>query len=286
MDEVGDYMASLRDLQHIELEMIKYLDEMFRKNNLRYFLLGGSLLGAVRHKGFIPWDDDIDVGMPRSDYERFLRIIKHTNGRYKISWLGSKKYYNSLYFVKIINPEYLISENNDGVQRDVHPWVDIFPLDGVPQNGIKFLFWKYYTWIIYRLYMFSRNSETCDPSKMSLNSAKNVMKYITLKSGLINILDKKSLYKKLDRQLKKYDFDKSDRVINFCGFWHFKEMFPKSVYDNAADYRFEDILLRGPTDYNTVLTQMYGNYMTPPPEADRKHHTLDYSTLRKIKQSE
>lgn len=77
-------MQSLRDLQLKELEILKAFLEICKKNNLRYFMLGGTFLGAIRHKGFIPWDDDIDIGMPRSDYENlfclakiYLKILKY-----------------------------------------------------------------------------------------------------------------------------------------------------------------------------------------------------------------
>ena len=276
-------MDRLRKLQMIELNMLKDLTSIFDKYGLRYYMLGGTLLGAVRHKGFIPWDDDVDIGMPRKDYERFLKIAKRFKGKYALSSRDIVNYRNTLYFVKIIDRRFVIDVDNDGKILKEHPWIDIFPLDGVPDGRIKYLFWKYKTLLLYRLYMFSRNDEVTDPEKIDKSLVKNKVKYIIMKSGLIKLLDKEMLYKGLDKHLKKYDFDKCGRVINFCGFWRFKEMFPKSVYDNVAEYVFEGLKLKGPADYDFVLSQMYGDYMTPPPDADKKHHNTIYESLRKVK---
>ena len=88
-------------------------------------------------------------------------------------------------------------------------------------------------------------------------------------------MNKKSIWKKLDKHLKKYDYKNSTRLINICGYWGVKEMFPKEYYGKGNLYEFEDIMIRGPVDYHAVLTQMYGDYMTPPKDADKEHHYIE-----------
>ena len=126
----------LSEVQEIIWSMMKDLMQMIDKGNYAYYMLGGTLLGAIRHKGFIPWDDDIDIGMPREDYDRFLQAISHELPDYlklHTYWDDSPHHY---YFSRIVDTRHEIKRKGSIVERNEDVWIDIFPLDGMPNNAL------------------------------------------------------------------------------------------------------------------------------------------------------
>jgi len=128
----------LKKLQETEVEILDYLDEICKKNNLKYFIMYGTLLGAVRHKDFIPWDDDIDVGMLREDYDKLIKILeKEQHDKFKIDCINvNKDYY--LPFVKIKNCKTVFQEKNSiNYSGNKGIWIDIFPFDNYSSSSLK-----------------------------------------------------------------------------------------------------------------------------------------------------
>ena len=124
-----DDNSQLRRLQLVELDIMKIFSEICEKNNLRYFLVGGTMLGAVRHKGFIPWDDDMDVGMPRPDYEKFLQIVRNNlpEGYSFLNYKQDEEY--KRYFSRIVNNKVKIYNASNTKTIVENAWLDIFPFD-------------------------------------------------------------------------------------------------------------------------------------------------------------
>ena len=124
---------SIDKIKEIELQILDYIDSVCKENKLRYFLAWGTLLGAVRHEGFIPWDDDIDIIMPREDYERLLSIINKSGNKYKaLSYKYEQEYYYP--FAKVIDSATLVIENGTVKTAKMGIWVDIFPIDALPDD--------------------------------------------------------------------------------------------------------------------------------------------------------
>ena len=126
----------LRQLQLVELDILKQFLEICEKHALTYYMLGGTLLGAVRHKGFIPWDDDIDIGMPRPDYEKFLKLATYDlKPPYQLHTLFQNRGEYNYYYARVENPETRVLRKM--AIEDVHipAWIDVFPLDGVPNDA-------------------------------------------------------------------------------------------------------------------------------------------------------
>lgn len=263
-------MNSLRKLQLEELEILKKLIEICKKNKIQYFILGGTFLGAIRHKGFIPWDDDIDIGMPRNDYEKFIELFsKYEKEDFKLEKLKYR------YFIKIVNKNITVKSNTGINSEIIGAWIDIFPLDGMPSNIFKkrihmfgILFWR-------AMFQFSNFSRAVNVKQNKRPIYEKILISIGRIFKLENILNNFEIEKKLDKCLKKYNYENSEFVGNFMGAYKFKEMFHKKIYDEINEYEFEGIKLIAPKNYNFVLKQLYGNYMKLPSIEERNKHQIE-----------
>ena len=270
---------NLRQLQMIELDILKQVLAICDKHLLTYFMLGGTLLGAVRHKGFIPWDDDIDIGMPRPDYEKFLaQAEKEIVSPYQLHTHQNGNGEYSYYYARVENTSIKVRRKAAAKTVIIPAWVDVFPLDGVPETESEFNKWNKRNRKNSLLLSLSQFEYffSLERSKRSSNQkAAILVKKIIAYTKVYKLIDPTAAWNALDRSLKSCDYETSSRLINYCGYWGLKEMFPKSVYGKGRLYPFEDLMLNGPEDYDYVLKQMYGDYMTPPPEDQREHHYIE-----------
>ena len=267
---------ALKLVQEHEIFILREILKIIDKYKLRYYMLGGTLLGAVRHHGFIPWDDDIDIGIPRPDYEKFVEVIgDELKDPFAIHSLQSGLCEFSYYYVRIVDTRVKVLRKKAEKDVVLPIWVDVFPLDGVPEDERERKHWLKKARQLhkeFRISQFYYYYYTTNVWKEKNGSIKTLFRRFIGKTGLYRLLNTERVWEKLDRQLKMYDYDKARRIINFCGFWGDKEMFPKSVYGEGRLYPFEDLMLIGPVDYDYVLRQMYGDYMTPPEESKRHVH--------------
>ena len=129
-------MNDLKELQKLEKEILEEVIKICDDNNIRYYIMGGTFLGAVRHKGFIPWDDDIDISMKRDDYEKFLKIAPDLlKEGMKLNYYEiNGKDVISEYALKVEYEKYKVKSNISKKERLINIWIDVFPLDGMPKN--------------------------------------------------------------------------------------------------------------------------------------------------------
>ena len=268
----------LRTIQLAELNIMRSILPILQKYDLKYFMLGGTLLGAVRHQGFIPWDDDMDIGMPRPDYEQFLQIVeKELEAPFQLHTFFSGTSEYSYYYARVEDKSLLLRRSASAITVLVPVWIDVFPLDGVPDNRLHFKIWKQYCSHNLKWFSYSQLKYFIPTTRARSGIIGGIMYYSKLVFFKLNVedyLNTEHFWKRLDRGLKSVDYESASRLINYCGAWHFKEMFPKSVYGKGKLYPFEDLMLMGPVDYDYVLTQMYGDYMTPPPVENRDRHKI------------
>lgn len=124
---------TLEEVKLLELDALKFIDSVCKENGLIYFAAYGTLLGAIRHKGFIPWDDDIDIYMPRPDFIKFVEVINNYEHPYSIRSLNDKDYFHA--FAKLSDDRtYLIEKQFKSKSRELGVYVDIFILDGLPDD--------------------------------------------------------------------------------------------------------------------------------------------------------
>jgi len=272
--------SNIRKLQLVELDILKEIVKICDNNNLRYFLLGGTFLGAVRHKGFIPWDDDIDIGLPRPDYEKLFKIVykqlpKNLN---VLSYKNVNGYYH--YVPKIVNKSIVIKNKASLREKTEYAWIDIFPIDGMPNNLVLRKIHKLNL-------LFTRMSinYSCFSTIVKVNlkqrpPIEKILIYIGKILPVEKMFNRDKSFKRLDRLLKKYNYNSSNYVVNFMGAYKFKEMFPKKIYDEIQKYQFEDMKLTAPKNYDYVLKQMYGDYMEMPSEEMKNKHFISIAEMK------
>jgi len=257
--------AKLNQLQSHLLEMMKAFHTICEDNNLTYYLLYGTLLGAVRHGGFIPWDDDIDVGMPREDYDKLMNLPPESfpNNLVPITkWFGQEK--GSFLYAKLVDTKTTLIESVE--ERQIGGiFIDIFPIDG----GGKTKLTAYIKMIVSRIFS----------SIMRLNykQIKHKNKLKRIGQLLFKNFNNEKIYKLANNFLKLNSFSKSRYCLNFIDCFNFKEIVLKEVYGIPTLYEFEDSKFYGPRDAHTLLINTYGDYQKLPPIENRKsHHYYEY----------
>lgn len=259
---------SLDEIKKVELDILVAFDKFCKEHSLRYFLSYGTVLGAIRHKGFIPWDDDIDVSMPRPDYEKFYELTK--SNPIKENYITSvyRKCENRNYsqFMKVVDIWTRAWEKNPQRTKGVAGlWLDIFPIDGTITDKPD-LFKKYtsarkktaffrITKIIYKV------------------NCQNIIKFFIKKiiqkifRPLIPVF-----CKMMDETVKRCMFETSDFVWESLSISNVVVNFPKSIFEETVYADFEGHKFPVPKDYDQYLRKNYGDYMAFPPEEKRTGH--------------
>ena len=268
--------AQLKLLQEIELENLRMLMEICEKNHLRYYLIGGSLLGAMRHKGFIPWDDDIDVGLPRPDYNRFVQIAKdYLPAHMDIKTMTSDPNYKC-YFTRLINNKKKIYWDHGQYTAVIGVWMDVFPLDGLPENPLLRKLQVFRVKLNKALYKFTQIDYVSTNRTNRPISERVLIRFAQLtRIGKLMNADKR--LKKLDRALQRYDYDTSAYAWNFSGCYGKREIVPHIQLGGSRTAEFEGLQASIPEAAQDYLTSIYGDYMKLPPEDQRKSHEVRFA---------
>ena len=270
---------TLRDLQLCELEIVRNVLEICEKHHLQIYMIGGTFLGAVRHRGFIPWDDDVDLGFSRKDYETFLRVAPEelNSGYYLRHYETDPKM--PYYPAQVVDPSFEILDVSAKIPKTRSAWIDLVPLDGMPDGAVSYFIHKYRLLYLRMMLKFSQFDQVVAVNLKNRPLHEKILVAVGKHLHLEGKLDTLKRMRLIDRCLKKYPFENCRRVVNFMGAYKFREVFARSVYEDVTDYPFEDITLPGPRDYDLVNRQLYGDYMTPPPvEEQNKHGTITGET--------
>ena len=266
--------SKLRKLQLCELEILCEFVRICEKHNLQYFLVGGTLLGAVRHQGFIPWDDDIDVAMPREDYDRFAAIAdKELAPQYFYQSPDTDPYYFLTYAKLRKNGTEVYEERFKNAKFHKGVFIDIIPLDICPKPGlICHLLFNILAVMNYR-------------GQVDSGEVYTPYREISGKIGYacLCLLSKRQLVAMRKRLIRLSSLWKdSGFLASYSGaYGYYKEVFPNSWFGAGSYTVFEGRTLKAPAEVNAQLAQVYGkNYMSIPDQADRRWHCdLDKSKL-------
>jgi len=269
--EMGS-QATIEELKQHLLEMLIALDEFCSEHGLRYYLSGGTLLGAIRHKGFIPWDDDIDVNMPRPDCEKLMELSGGKIGRYILNPPNYSETYHA-YHWKLYDDSILICKRkNKGFGKKVYPpFIDIFPIEGLPASdaGNRAHYRKIGIW------KSLANALWGDKWFHGSTTGRKILN--AMGRPLAKLLGKRRLFKHVISTARSIPFDESDYIgVMMTNVHKTEERVVKAEYIPRIDVEFEGHTFPGPAGYDTYLTQLYGSdYMELPPEEKRvSHHAL------------
>ncbi len=266
----------LSPVQKHVLDLLHVLINVFEKENIHYYMLGGTMLGAVRHRGFIPWDDDVDLGIVREDYERLLASADRLFPDYiKIRTYYDDSYHH-YYYARLVDTRYHIRREGSTKTRIEELWIDLFPLDGMPVSrfgmGIQKvrLLWDR---LLYHMSTFDKVNLKRPGRPLA---DRMIIKFLLVTHMGRNLNSKKQL-DKIDKLLRANSIDETGYYFNFMGSTHaFRELFTKDVFGTDTKYQFEDMELIGPEKYDTYLRTLYGDYMKLPPISERNVHAESF----------
>lgn len=260
-------IKSVKELQEIELDILKYIDVVCKENHLKYFLAYGTLIGAVRHKGFIPWDDDIDILMPRTDYKKLCHILHKEKGRYRILCCEYDKKY--IYpFAKVVDSKTRLIEEDTTSEYDMGVYIDIFPYDGLRGSLEEHKVRLKMCSTLERLRVLSVLPYKATAHKVWWKNLLRIPFWLGLK-----LVGYRNIMKILNRLAQKDSVEHADWVGCLCAQAIYKELVPKEDVDELLDMEFEGKLFKVPKGYDRMLRTMYGDYMVlPPVEKQVSHH--------------
>lgn len=253
----------ITEVQALQLSLMKKLHAFMEEKNIKYYMIAGSALGAVRHKGFIPWDDDIDIGLFREDYEKFLNAAKEFDPRYEI--INHRNAHNCDFcLTRIYIPNTKIDNlviANTGLDQRLY--MDVFPLDNVPDSIDER--------IAFEKRIKKRKSIL---EKTDVRNYGNTGIVLFCKSVISFILkpNRNIIISSTERLMKTYDSQKTEAVCSLCSQYSFKkQVMLKEIYGTPTMYAFEDTSFYGPEKIDAYLTTLYGaNYMQIPPISKRR----------------
>ena len=247
-------MTDLQHLQKVILDITKYIDQLCKENGIEYYLEGGTCIGAIRHKGFIPWDDDLDIIMDSENYDKFIKVCREK--------LDTSKYYFQESYVDWPMPfskikllgtvfeepsMYYDSPEHRGI------FVDIFRLENVSNSKIGQK-WQYFCGEVFLCYCLS---------KRGFDNPSLKKKLLIAASFPLKVKCIRNFFKK---QVERYRNKKTDYVGMFGGRYRLHNaIYKRSEFCNPVRVPFEDTMLPVPSGYDAILTQIFGDYMTPPP---------------------
>lgn len=245
---------NLEELKSIQLDILQDIADFCDTNAISYFLAYGTLIGAVRHSGYIPWDDDIDIAMPRPDYDRFIAMYNTNTSHMKVVDIVTDRHYG-FPFAKVYDSRTIMNENQ--YKQDVFGvYVDVFPIDGI--SDIKQM----------RKSIFLNKLLNTKKANYTHRSFK---KQVEIFIGKIVLLPFSAhfILRLLDDNARKYSFGETDKAAYVSASYVVQGIVDTSVFRETLLHEFEGKMFRIPKGYDQWLRSIYGDYMKLPPEDKR-----------------
>lgn len=249
-------LMTLKELQDFSLDILKDVDKFCRDHSIRYCLGYGTLLGAVRHKGFIPWDDDIDILMKREDYDRFLAIYR--SDKYKLVDIShTKDCY--IAFARVCDTERTCMKSRipwHGGDFTSGVWIDIFPIDYVPDDKESYTSLYRSQMILYRMMIKARRMRTSPIMRML--------------HPRLSKIDPADISRGMDTVMRLCDKERGKYVSQLACPENEREYFDAELFEQVTELPFQDMMAIVPKEYDSILCMMYGDYMKLPQGKDRE----------------
>jgi len=259
---------TLEEIREIQIDILKHVVAVCRDNDLQYYLVYGTLLGAVRHSGFIPWDDDIDIALPRDDFDKLESIYRSRPPKH-IQWVDYKDDSRIRHNIaKLCDRRTFLAEGwMAAVYEKPLPLgvcIDIFALDGVPRTSIM----KEVHYRRVQLLKMLMSMSTADTTKLRPLHKKLIIALVRWLMG--EPLVRRAVHGLLENTIRQYEYDSSDEVCSYLGAYGKKGIFPKAWIGEGDILVFEGLALSVFHEYDKYLSQMYGDYLELPPVEQRK----------------
>lgn len=268
-------IESLRKIALVQLNIMDEIHRVCESENIRYYMIGGTLLGAVRHKGFIPWDLDIDIGMPREDYERFEKYCR-ANLRYPYTYLDHNScrcYPRPHALISRLDTKVTIKHDHLNPKlMELGIYVDVFPLDNAPDDlGLR----EKQAKTLLRLRKFKAIRI---PYSFSYKKWKRYAHYLV--SALLSWIPVQKINSLQQKQMKKYQNQNTKCICSMASQYAYKKQcMDKEIYGLPILLEFEGRKYYAPAKYKEYLTQLYGDYMQLPPVEKREANLAFFTSV-------
>lgn len=264
---MGD--ENLKILQKELLNIFKVFSRKCDENNLAYYLFFGSLIGAIRHQGFIPWDDDIDIAMPREDYDRFIALYKEgLNEEYFLEWYGAQLYQSNSPILRINSRKVSIRRDRNKSENYIPAFIGIYPIDGLPTKPFKRDIHIKRIMFRYGLLRASRASIYGLGSINNRTFKDNILVYINKVIKVGRFLKPRKAAENVDKCMSRYIF-KGSKFCHVMDYDRARSFYFTEDFLDRQLVSFEDTNAYVPKGYDRILRDYYGDYMILPPVEER-----------------
>ena len=272
------------EIKQVEFNILKNVAQFCDEREIRYYLGGGTLLGAVRHQGFIPWDDDIDISMPREDYLRFVKEYNGYSNIYEVKSIEIEPAYWRT-FAKVFDTRTWLKEDTIRIPKKGNAvFIDVFPIDGIPEDPWKqFLLFKEQEFLNFlyhgSAWNYTRSFKYKDSGGMFAELKgiiRTLLKFIAI--TLLYPLSTRKIIKRINENASKYPYQQCKYIgaIVVCAHGAACEKMLKKNFEPRIRFEFEGEMFWGPKGYEEYLTSLYGKYNELPPEKKRvPHHDFE-----------
>lgn len=264
---------TLKKLQQMELNILKDFISVCKEHNLVYFALAGTGIGALRHKGFIPWDDDIDVGLPRDDYEKLLSVFQEEYAsQYSVGNAETLQNYPLMTTRIMLKGTKFIEESLKNIDCDLGIFLDVYAFDNIPDDEKLFKRQAWSTWFWSKLLILYYIAFPVLPFRGIAKKAAHFL--CMMVHGFLKLIhiSPKWIYGQCKKASTKYNGKETKRMAYMCDTSPYINMISREASFPLAEYEFEGIKLKFPKDIKQMLTFVYGDYMQLPPKEKRKSH--------------
>ena len=264
----------LKELQSIILSSMKDIHSFCVKHSIQYYCIAGTVLGAVRHGGFIPWDDDIDIAMTRENYERFrILFAEYNTDKYFLQDYRSDNDFGLALMRVCIKGTYIDWPAQNHLRNCKCAYIDIFPLDNVPENEILQTKQEKSIKLLNKL---------CHLKLYKVGETRNFINYIgkSFIHTLLKVIPLRTLVRMKEKIMTAYDDCPSEYICSMQSHYSYKKQtISRSIYGSPTLIRFEDTQFYAPEHCETYLNKLYGNYMELPPAEKRAKKSNAYITV-------
>lgn len=262
MKEITD-----KELLQLQLDILRDVDSFCRKNGIEYFLVGGTGIGAVRHGGYIPWDDDIDIGMTRPNYNKFLADFNGSFCNLRVYAPEINWNYYAPYANVCDTRTLLIEESNSHRRDDIGVKIDIFPYDGVSSDEQVFESMRRKVNRLIGFCGIKRNNYNSNEEMSIFSGAK-----YTVAKLLLSFIPYSSLQKAIHKVSAMVPYEKATLLEKIVFPYRNNKPCAKKIFESYCDMKFEDLIVRNLKEYDAYLKSVFGDYMQLPPESQREPH--------------